>query len=68
MMIAKCISDGQIIVQQVRRYSRVLVCMYIYVRKNSRLLIVGLKLNCTDDCALFHLLYSYIQWSLSHIL
>ena len=40
-LVAKCIGDGQIIVQQVRRYSRVLVCMYMSA-KNSRLSIVGL--------------------------
>ena len=30
-IIAERISDRQIIVQQVRRYSRVLVCMYVYM-------------------------------------
>ena len=45
-LIAERISDRQIIVQQVRRYSRVLVCMYVcsmYVymsAKNSGLSIV----------------------------
>ena len=34
-LVAERISDQQIIVQQVRRYSRVLVCMYIYPQKNS---------------------------------
>ena len=42
-IIAEHISDWQIIVQQVWRYSRVLVCMYIRMSaKNSGLLIVGL--------------------------
>ena len=58
LVIAEHIIDRQIIVQQVQRYSRMLVCMYVYMSaKNPRLLIVGLKLNCTADCALFHLLY-----------
>ena len=54
MVIAERISDWQIIVQQVRCYSRVLVCMYVYMSaKNSGLSIVGLYLNCTADCVLF---------------
>ena len=40
-LIAGRISDWQIIMQQVRRYSRVLVCMYMSA-KNSELSIVGL--------------------------
>ena len=43
MLIAERISDRQIIVQQVWRYSRVLVCMYvcIYVRKKFRIVDCG---------------------------
>ena len=69
-IVAEHINDRQIIVQQVRCYSRVLVCMYVYMSaKNSELSVVGLELNCTADYALFRLLhYPYIQRSLSHIL
>ena len=44
------------------------VCMYTHVRKNFRLSIVGLRLNCTAACALCCIVYRYIQWSLSSIL
>ena len=62
-VIAERISNRQIIMQQVRCYSRVLVCIYIYVYtyvcKKSKLSIVDLKFNCTADCALFCLLYPF---------
>ena len=65
LVIAKRISDRQIIVQQVRRYSRVLVCMYvcIYVRKKFRIVDSGFV---TADCALFEFhLYLHIYSAVS---
>ena len=60
-VIAERIGDRQIIVQKVQRYSRVLVCMYVYMStKNSGLSIVGLKLNCTADCTLFRLVFQLV--------
>ena len=51
LFIAKRISDWQIIVQQMWRYSKILfVCIYMST-KISILSIVGLKLNCIVPCA-----------------
>ena len=55
-IFAEHISDRQIIVQQVRRYSKVVfVCTYVH--KISGLLIVDS--NCTDACALHRECHSY---------
>ena len=65
MFVAERISYRQIIMQQVRRYSRVPVCMYVcmYVymsAKNSGLSIVGsVKHNCTAACALHCVCHPY---------
>ena len=64
-VIAERISDRQVIMQQVRHYSWVFVCMYVctYVymsAKNSGLLIVGsVKHNCTAVYALHRVCHPY---------
>ena len=67
-IVAERISDRQIIMQQVRRYSRVLVCMYICPQKilDCRLWVCNLIVLLIVHCLSF-VYYIYIFSCVFHI-
>ena len=65
-IIAERISNRQIIVQQMQCYSRELVCIYVYVCKNSRLSIMDFTLNHTADCAVSFIISIYSAVSFTY--